>query len=69
MLAVTIAIPMKTITALSDVTDNDARPLIPCPDVHPSDSRVPNPTSNPPRANLQSGTEVFQNPVGEIVRV
>jgi len=69
MLAVTIATPIKTITALSEVVDSDARPLIPCPDVQPSDNRVPNPTSSPPRASLQSCTELVQNPVGESVSV
>ena len=69
ILAVTMAMPINTITALSEVVDSDARPLIPCPDVQPSDNRVPNPTRRPPRASLQSCTEVVQNPVGESISV
>jgi hypothetical protein len=42
---------------------------MPCPEVHPLESLVPKPTSNPPKANLHNCTEVDQKPVGERVRV
>jgi hypothetical protein len=69
MFAVTMATPIKTITAYRDVLESDANPLIPCPEVHPLESLVPKPTSNPPRNSLHTCTEVVQNPVGESVRV
>lgn len=42
---------MKVRTAYSEVTESDARPLIPCPLVHPIESLVPSPTSTPPNAS------------------
>lgn len=69
MFAVKMATPMNTITALKDVVDSDASPLIPCPEVQPSDSLVPKPTSRPPRASLQTCSEVIQKPEGDSVKV
>ena len=69
MFAVIIATPINTITAIMEVLDRDAIPLIPCPEVHPLDSRVPNPTKSPPNAILQSWTVVVQKPVGDKVNV
>ena len=34
-------------TAVQDLPENQGRPQIPWPDVHPEPSAVPNPTRNP----------------------
>ena len=60
--AVNIPTVMNVITATSDVVDREASPLIPCPEVQPFDSLVPNPTRNPPIANLYHSTDVVKKP-------
>lgn len=60
--AVNIPTAINVITAESDVVDNDAKPLIPCPDVQPFDSLVPKPTKNPPNASLHHSTVVVKKP-------
>ena len=52
----------KVATAYSEVVDNEANPLMPCPEVHPFESRVPKPTRKPPNASLHHCTEVVKNP-------
>ena len=60
--AVSIPTVMNVITATSEVVDNDAKPLMPCPDVHPFESLVPKPTRKPPIASLHHSTDVVKNP-------
>ena len=60
---------MKVTTAYRLVTESEAKPLIPCPEVQPLLSLVPNPTRKPPSTNLQRGMELTQKPSGEIVTV
>jgi hypothetical protein len=60
---------MKINTAYTLVVDNEANPLIPCPDVQPLLSLVPNPTKKPPKINLHNGNELTQKPSGENSKV
>ena len=61
-MAVNIPTVMKVTTAKSEVVDSDAKPLIPCPEVHPFESLVPNPTRKPPIASLHHSTDVVKKP-------
>ncbi len=60
---------MKVSTATAEVDDSDAKPLIPCPDVHPFESLVPKPTRNPPIASLHHSTDVVKKPSAANVMV
>lgn len=65
--AVTIPTARKVMTAYKEAEDRDANPLIPCPEVHPWESLVPNPTRNPPNTKRHHWTVVVKKPSGDSV--
>ena len=68
-MAVIVPTIIKVMTARMEVVDRDAAPLIPCPEVHPLERRVPKPTKKPPNASRHHWIFVNQNPSDEIVIV